>query len=161
MESEFESPERAAKTGFPERYCRVVASRVHGDDAFVLLSTNTRKQAYILGQLWTQRQRALARARFVQCFGWLGTDRTQPGRRHGLPLGAAPEGADMVRIHFQSVAFEEPVTERAFLFVRFQMPCDLLDRPDVEAFRVNGVWRRCAELCWLTSPLAPPRGPNG
>jgi hypothetical protein len=33
----FESPEDAAMFGFPAKYCRVVASRVEGDDAYVLL----------------------------------------------------------------------------------------------------------------------------
>lgn len=46
----FDSPQDAAMVGFPARYCRVVASCVEGDDAYVLLWSSGAKPREV--QTW-------------------------------------------------------------------------------------------------------------
>lgn len=51
----FDSLEDAAMGGFPPKYCRVVASRVRGDDAYVLLDTGSDGNPYLYGVNCTRR----------------------------------------------------------------------------------------------------------
>ena len=46
----FDGPEHAAMLGLPMKYCRVVASRVNGDDAYVLLNTGSSEQPYLFNR---------------------------------------------------------------------------------------------------------------
>lgn len=45
----FATPEQAAMAGFPAAHCRVVASAVHGDDAFIVLDTGAAPYRYLYG----------------------------------------------------------------------------------------------------------------
>ena len=49
MERIFDTPETAAMFGFPPKYCHVVASRVHGDEAYVLIQTASDGSSYLYG----------------------------------------------------------------------------------------------------------------
>ena len=40
----FDSPESGAMVGFPPEFCRPIATRVSGDDAYVLLNTGSMTQ---------------------------------------------------------------------------------------------------------------------
>jgi hypothetical protein len=44
-----DTPESAAMVGFPPKYCRVIASRFHGDHAYVLLNAGSSEQPYLYG----------------------------------------------------------------------------------------------------------------
>ena len=115
-----DSPESAAMVGFPPQYCRVVAARVHEDDAYVLLDTGSPGQSYLYG---------------VNCYRQNGrwfesTSSNGPGwHRMGDEVGTltvwadAPEGASAVRMEFQGVIVEEPVRDGAYLFVWWRVPC--------------------------------------
>jgi hypothetical protein len=48
-DSGFDTPESAAIVGFPPKHCRVIASRSHGDDAYVLLNTGSGEAPYLYG----------------------------------------------------------------------------------------------------------------
>jgi hypothetical protein len=143
MEFDQNSPERVAMTGFPEAYCRVAASRVFENDAYVLLSTNTREQPYLYGAV-CRRDESGSWSEVSSHNGSCGCVPTDHDPDVGIYhfWGNAPEGADAVRVEFQGVTFEEPVAEGVFLFVRFRVPMSSAgDWPRVEAFRVNGTWR--------------------
>jgi hypothetical protein len=134
----YDSPERAAMVGFPPEHCRVVASRVEGDAAYVLLDTGSRGQPYLYGVNCSR-----ANARWFE-----GTSGNGPGWAHVgddpevgiLSLwGEAPPEAERVRVEFQGDVFEEPVGDGVYLTVWWRVPPPR-DWPRVIAFRIGGRW---------------------
>jgi hypothetical protein len=137
-EDRFETPEDAAMVGFPPEHCRVVVSRVNGDDAYVLLNTGSSEQSYFYGVNCCRENGQWFERGSSNGPGW-----EQAG--HVPDVGNlsfwddAPAGADMVRIEFDGRMFEAPVIDRTFLIVwwRVQAPQNW---PRVQAFRIAGQW---------------------
>jgi hypothetical protein len=139
-DSGFDSPEGAAMTGFPAKYCRPVAARLHGDDAYVLLNAGSDTQPYLYG--------VNCRRKDGRWFD--GGSANAPGWQHSgddPELGTlafwddAPLGADLVRVEFDGRVVEEPVVDRAFLVVWWRVPAPA-EWPRARAFRIAGRWTR-------------------
>jgi hypothetical protein len=137
-DSGFDSPESAAMEGFPPEHCRVIASRVDGDDAYVLLNTGTPRQPYLYG--------ANCRREGGRWFD--GVSGNGPGWAHSSHdpdvgtlsfWGDAPPGAEMVRVDFDGDVIEELVKEDAYLLVWWRVPPPQV-WPRVTGFRVLGSW---------------------
>jgi hypothetical protein len=139
----FDSPQDAAMAGFPAKYCRVVASRVEGEDAYVLLDTGSDGRPYLYGVNCSKRDG-----------GWLeggsgnGPSWSQAGPDDLLGTlviwGDAPAEAEMVRAWFDGGAIEEPVNNGVYLAVWWRTRCPEESWPRVEAFRIGDVWIRTA-----------------
>jgi hypothetical protein len=134
----FDSPESAAMVGFPPKYCRPIATRVNGDDAYVLLNTGSNTQPYLYGVSCHREN-----GRWLERGGANGPGWEQTG--HDPDVGTlsfwddAPVGADMVRVEFDGRIVEEPVIDRAFLVVWWGVPAPQ-DWPRARAFRIERRW---------------------
>lgn len=99
-DSGFDSPESAAMVGFPPKQCRVVASRVNGDNASVLLNTGSREQPYLYGINCRRENGRWFEGGSANGPGW-----EQTG--HDPDVGTlsfwddAPVDEDMVRVEFE------------------------------------------------------------
>lgn len=135
----FDSPESAAMDGFPPKYCRVVASRVNGDDAYVLLNTGSSGQPYLYGvNCRRQDGRWLEQGSGNAPWGWEQTG-DDPDVGTLSVWGDAPDGADMVKVEFEGRIFEDTVAEGAYLLVWWRVPCPEI-WPQETAFRIAGRW---------------------
>ena len=126
-------------SGFPAKYCRVVASRVEGDDAYVLLDTGPEGHPYLYG---------------VNCSrgdgSWHddGSGNTPCWAQSGPDIllgtlviwGEAPVDAEMVRFSFEGTTTEEPVSNGVYLAAWWRTPSPEGSWPRVEAFRIRDVW---------------------
>lgn len=125
--------------GFPARSCRVVASRVHGDDAYVLLDTGSDGRSYLYGVNCSRHDGG-----WVEACSGNGPNWAQAGPDHLLGTlvdwGEAPAGADMVRALFEGGAIEEPVQNGVYLVVWWRTPSPPASWSRVDAFRIRGVW---------------------
>jgi hypothetical protein len=134
----FETAERAAIGDIPERYCRVLASEVRDDRAYVLLDTGSPGNPYPYG---------------VDCYrdadGWheggSGNGPAWSLRDEDTNVGflafwdEAPSEAEAVRIIFQDRIVEAPVNLSYFLTVFWDVP-DTDDWPRVIAHKSQGKW---------------------
>lgn len=138
---DFDSPEDAAMYGFPARYCRVVASRTHGDDAYVLLDTGPSGHPYLYGVFCSGHEGRWRGAGSGNGPAWETTDLD---RQLGTPVVwgelPVPAGADRVRLEFQGDVVEEPVIEGMYLAAWWRVPCPEFDWPDVVGLRIDGGW---------------------
>ena len=135
----FDTPEHAAMNGFPDKYCRVVASRVEGDDAYVLLDTGSPGQPYLYGVNCERSNGRWFEGSSGNGGGWSVTDVTVGAGTWSL-WDDAPADADRVRAAFNGEVFETPVLEGAYLFVWWRQP-NLPDMaPTVTAVRISGEW---------------------
>ena len=119
----FESPEAAAMSTFPARHCRVVASRAHGDDAYVLLDTGSDGRRYLYG---------------VNCFRldgqWYeGSSSNGPGWSQMGPdpqlgtltiWGEAETDAETVEVELDGSVVEITVKDGIYFAAWFRVPCD-------------------------------------
>ena len=130
------SPERAAMTGFPEAHCRVIASRRLEDDAYVLLDTGSPGHPYLYGLNCFQRDGQWFEHGSSNGPGW-----EQTG--HDPDVGTlslwadVPEDVDCVRVNFDGVLIEEPVSDALLVRWRVAQPTQW---PHVVAVRANGTW---------------------
>lgn len=135
----FASPQDAAMVGFPARYCRVVASRIEGDDAYVLLDTGSDGRPYLYGVNCSRHDGG-----WVEGGSGNGPSWSQAGPDELLGTlviwGEAPGGADMVRARFGGVVVEEPVNNGVYLAVWWRTPSPGTSWPSVEAFRIRERW---------------------
>ena len=137
MTEGYDSPESAAMEGFPPAYCRVIASRVSGDHAYVLLNTGSTVSPYLYGVNCFRKGGRWFESSSSNGPGWAGTGR---GLGNLSCWGDAPERATAVRVSFDGRAFEETVIEGAYLLVWWQVPYPS-GWPAVSAFEIAGVWR--------------------
>ena len=139
MESGSDTPEEVAMLGFPTEHCRVIASRVRGDHAFVLLDTGSPGQSYLYGQHCRRVDGRWQDAGSGNAHGWQRTDEVNA---IGVMTfwGDAPPDADAVRVVFGQASVEEPVVHGAWLAVWWSQPPPDGEWPSVEAYRVRGVW---------------------
>ena len=127
-------------TGFPARYCHVVASRVNGDDAYVLIETGSDGNSYLCGVTCVRRDGSWREWGSGNGGGWSpsGPDYVDLGTLSFW--GEARRDADMVRIVFGGKTIEEPVKDGAYLAVWWRTPSPD-EWPRIEAFHVGGEWR--------------------
>jgi hypothetical protein len=137
-----DSPEAAAMAGFPSAHCRVIASRVDGRNAYVLLNTGTRERPYLYGGTCVLRDGHWHDGNSGNGGGWSPTD-DEGALGIWSVWGEAPANADMVRVEFNCETSEHPVLDGAYLVVWFNQPFgDGLSglQPRVTAFRTDGAW---------------------
>ena len=137
-DSGFDSPERAAMVGFPPKYCRPIAIRVNGDDAYVLLNTGPSTQSYLYGVNCRRENGRWFEGGSANGPGWEQTGQ-DPDVGTLSFWDEAPVDADMVRVEFDGRIVEEPVIDLAFLVVWWRVPAPQ-DWPRAQAFRIAGGW---------------------
>ena len=82
----FDSPAATSTAGFPPQYCRVVTSRAHGDDAYVLLDTGPPERAYLYGVQCRREHGKWVEQASGNGSGWTRTD-SDPDVGTLYPLG--------------------------------------------------------------------------
>ena len=121
--------------------CRVVATCVNGDVAYVLLDTGSDGRPYLYGVncqrhygLWSERGSSNGP-------GWsqAGSD---PHLGTLVDWGEAPPEADAVRLDFNGAVLEAAVNDGVYLAAWWRTPCPRVAWPRVEALRVMGEWVR-------------------
>jgi hypothetical protein len=137
---DFDSPEAAALGGcFPARDCRVVAMRIDGDDAYVLLDTGSSGQPYLYGVNCNRRGGRWFEGTSGNGPGWAQSDGEQRLGTWSL-WGEAPTGADMVRAELNGEVVEERVVDSFYLLAWWRQPEPDGIGPRVIAFGANGTW---------------------
>jgi hypothetical protein len=126
------SPERVAMTGFPEAHCCVVATRICGDAAFVLLDTGSAGHPYHYGVHCHRNDGVWKEGSSANGPGW---SQSGPDPRLGTMVfwAGAPPNVRAVRVVFGGTALEEPIVEGVFLAVWWRVPCPKDDWPRVTA----------------------------
>ena len=128
--------------GFPTKYCRVVATRVDGDDAVVLLNTGSASNPYLYEVKCTRRRGQWVEEASGNGWGWTRTDdRRQLGACSFW--GEAPADVDMVRVELEGQVQEEHAVDGAYLAVWWRQPEPWGPPPKLIAFRVRGTWVAC------------------
>jgi hypothetical protein len=140
----FDSPESAAMVGFPPKHCRVIASRVRGDDAYILLETGSSEPPYFYGANCRRENGRWFERGSANGPGWEQTGH-DPDVGTLSFWGDAPPDADMVRVEFDGRMVEEPVIDRAYLVVWWRVPAPQ-DWPRARSFRVAGRWSDSADV---------------
>jgi hypothetical protein len=134
----FETPEAAALDGFPDAHCRAVATRVSGDDAYVLLDTGEPGYPYLYGAVLVRENGAWREVASSNGPGWTSTcEDDELGTR--VDWDVAPEGVDQVLVSFRGETRVEPVTNGVYIATWWRVPSTLA-APRVEAFRIQGRW---------------------
>jgi hypothetical protein len=135
----FDSPEEAAMQDFPAAHCRIVASRVQGNAAYVLLDTGPPEYMYLYGVNCVREAGGWRDSITGNGPGWA---IAQPEEDVGtLSLWSeAPPGADRVRVEFEGRVTEEPIENGTYLAVWWNVPFSDEDWPRVLGFRMNGQW---------------------
>ena len=144
-----DSPEDAAMVGFPIQHCRVVGSRVDGDDAYVLLDTGSVGQPYLYGVNCSRHDGLWREDSSGNGSGWALSE-TDTGLGTWSLWADAPQGADLVRVEFAGESSEHPTDDGVYLVVWFRTPNR--PAPRVTALRTNGVW--VPQTDWLSRWLA-------
>jgi hypothetical protein len=138
--SGFQTPEDAAKNGFPPRYCRVVASRVEGNDAYVLLNTGSDAQPYLYGANCHRRGGFWFEGGSSNGPGWAQVDDASEVGTLSF-WDDVPAGVSRVRVEFDGAVIEEIVRDRAFLVVWWRIPPPTT-WPQLIEVEVGGRWVR-------------------
>ena len=138
MDAGFDSPEDAAMYGFPPKHCCVIASRIDGDDAYVLLNTGSDARPYLYGANCRRKNGRWLEAGSSNGPGWQQTG-YDPDIGTLSFWGEAAGGADCVRVEFQGRLIDEPITEGAYLLVWWRIPRPH-EWPRVVGFQVDGRW---------------------
>lgn len=125
--------------GFPKAYCRVVGSRTFEDHAYVLLDTGSPGQPYLYGSTCIRRDGRWFEGGSSNAPGWEQTS-------HEPDLGTlsfwdnVPAAVDRVRVWFDGMVVEEPVTDGAYFLVWWRVPLPS-EWPSIVAVHENGAWR--------------------
>jgi hypothetical protein len=135
----FDSPETAALAGFPPGTVRVIASRRHGDDAYVLLDARPDGPPYLYGVEFMRAPDGWMEGSSSNGAGWRVTD-AQAELGTLVVWDEAPSGADRVRVAFGSDRHEEPIEHGAFLSAWWRVRCPESVWPRAVAFRIGGRW---------------------
>jgi hypothetical protein len=137
--SHFSSPEAAVVAGFPAGAVRVVASRTHGDDAYVLLDTRPGGPPYLYGVHCGRGPAGWVEGSSNNAGGW-GVVDLDAGLGTLVLWDDAPPGADRVRVAYGADEREEAVERGGYLAAWWRVPCPEEDWPRAIAFRVGGRW---------------------
>ena len=134
----FDSPEDAARYGFPAE-CRIVATRMRGEAAYVLLDTGSAGQPYLYGVTCERREGRWSPGSSGNGPGW-----SQVGADKELGTltmwGEAPVGADRIRVEFEGDVHEETVSGGVYLAAWWNVPSRKESSARVSAFRIDGKW---------------------
>lgn len=134
--------------GFPPTYCRVVATAVNGDHAYVLLDTGSPGRPYLYGSHCVRAGTEWAESSSGNGGGWSLTD-----ERTSLGLCCVWDdvdpAADLVRIEFDGRIADYPVTNGIYFVIWWNQPSTI--EPAVIAIRVRGEWVEHPWL-WLLRP---------
>ena len=135
----FDSPEEAALHTFSKGSCRVVATRVHGDAAYVLLDAGPAGKPYLYGVNCERQNGRWSERSSSNGPGW---SRLGPDTSLGTLTiwGQAPPvlRADRARVEFEGEVREEPVTNGVYLSVWWNVPSPQPSRfPRVSGFLVT------------------------
>jgi hypothetical protein len=129
-----QTPEEAAMVGFPPQYVRVVATRIDGDDAYVLLDTGPRNQPYLYGVNCKRGPTGWREMSSGNGGSWSLSD-----EEHSLGTWAlwddAPRGAGRIEVEFEGETTEHPVADGFYLVVFFRRPAE--PGPKITGFRIN------------------------
>ncbi len=122
LQDGYPTPEEAAIEGFPPHHCRIVASRVAGDDAFVLLDAGGPDHTNFYG-CSCRRTHGGGRRDSSSNMEWSWFQRDDDGNIGTLAVwGEAPEGAISVRLDFGHTVIEEAITGGIYLVLRTNVP---------------------------------------
>lgn len=127
-------------SSFPAARCRVVASRVHGDDAYVLLDTGSGGRRYLCGANCHRRGGHWLEGISGNGGGW-SRNSADDGTGTLVIWGEAPAGADRVRVELDGDTIEGPVSDGVYLEAWWNVPASHDHSPRVVAFRVEDQWR--------------------
>lgn len=120
--------------GFPPHHVRVVASRIDGDDAYVLLDTSSSDQPYLYGVNCLRETSGWREGSSGNGGGWSLSD-----EKHNLGTWAlwddAPRGADFIRVEFDGVTSEHAVHDGLYFVVFFRRPSR--PAPRITGFRIS------------------------
>lgn len=136
----FETPEAAALNGFPDAHCRVAATLVSGDDAYVLLDTGEPGYPYLYGSCVARENGGWREGTSSNGPGWTHTGSHDDELGTLVDWDFAPDGADQVLVSFRGETRIEPVTNGVYLAAWWRVPCPDLTSPRLEAFRIRGRW---------------------
>jgi hypothetical protein len=127
--------------GFPPEHCRVLASVVHDDAAFVVLDTGPVEYRYLYGGTaerveggWTDGTSSNGPSA-----GWTLIDRDDE-LGVAYTYNEAPHGADRVRVAFGTELQEAAVVNGIYLAAWWGVPSDDARTPVTVAFRIGGEW---------------------
>jgi hypothetical protein len=136
----FETPEAAALDGFPDARCRVAATLVSGDDAYVLLATGEPGYPYLYGSCVARENGGWRERTSSNGPGWTCSGGQNDNLGTLVTWDVAPEGADQVRVSFGGETHIVPVTNGVYLTAWWRVPCPEGAYPRVEAFHIQGRW---------------------
>ena len=136
------NPELAAIGDIPAGYCRVLASRIVGDRAYVLLDTGSESSPYPYGVDCVREGDLWYEAGGGNGCSWSSTSDDDEAENLGFLAwwSEAPDGSDMVRIRFLGEEHDVPVENGYYLFVVADVPGDV--DPEVVSHRIEGAWKR-------------------
>lgn len=125
-------------SGFPAAHCRVVASEVFGNDAYVLLDTGPVGRTYLYGCTCHRRQGQWFEAGSGNAPSWSPTSESQDVGVLSF-WGETPADVDMIRVKFDGAPIDVPVRDGIYFLVRWRVPFQT-PWPEIAAMRKNGVW---------------------
>jgi hypothetical protein len=138
----FATPQAAAMDGFPQEHCRVAASFIEGDEAYVVLDTGPAGAPHLYGCAVTRGEQGNwqeSASSNGPASGWTSTLK-RPGYGIAYVYGEAPAGADRVRAVLGDEVREAEV-EGGIYLVAWGGVEEGEAFPGVVGFRVRGVWR--------------------
>jgi hypothetical protein len=141
VQTDASTPEQAALQGYPMgASCRVVASRVLGDTAYVLLDTHAEGWPYLYGINCYRQNGRWHESTSGNGGGWsLMRDEEDLGTL--AFWDRAPPGAEALRVEFHGEVREEEIHNGVYLLTWFDVPSPEGTWPQVRAFRIGGIWR--------------------
>jgi hypothetical protein len=144
LRDEFASLADAARSSFPTRYCRIIATREQRDEGYVLFDIGPIGQPYLYGVSFARHDGRWSEGVSGNGPGW---SHVGPDKELGTATiwDEAPPGADKVRVEFGREVREEVVANGAYLAVWWGVPHPEGRGPRAAAFHINGEWIQAPE----------------
>lgn len=135
----FPTPQEAAMSGFSAKYCRVVATEVDGDDAYVVIDTGSDGFSYLDGGTVHRDEDGWRDGVGGNGDGWIAID---VERELGVLAvwDEAPAACSAVRVQWRDEVRQVPVQNGAYLTAWWGVPCPDDSWPRVTAMCIGGVW---------------------
>jgi len=134
-----DSPEQAAMAGFPAAHCRVVASEISGNDAYVLLDTGPPGGTYLYGGACHRENGRWFQGGSSNAPGWSPTG-DDPDVGALSFWGDAPAGVETVRVYLDGAVVEAPVRNGIYFLVKWRVPVPI-EWPNIVAICEHGQWK--------------------
>jgi hypothetical protein len=144
LRDEFASLADAARSSFPTKYCRIIATHERGDEGYVLFDVGPIGQPYLYGVSYARQEGRWSEGVSGNGPGW---SNVGPEAELGTATiwDEAPPGADRVRVEFGREVREEAVANGVYLAVWWGVPCPEGAGPRATAFHINGEWIQAPE----------------